>query len=369
MADRRREVQELRERIERLDAEVRERLDSRAKLSRQIHGLLESEPASDGATAEWLERVLAGASGDMPVESLRAIFREIRAAGRGIEQPARVAVVGPDGGFCHQSALESFGATTQIVECTSVTEALTELTRGRTAYAMFPFESSVEGLLQSALLTLAETDYVLIGERFTPSIYSLMSKASDAGALEKVYMTAVARAACQRFLDTELPRVSIIDVRTPRIAAELAQEASTSAAILPERCGVGAGLEVLRKNVGDTADALVRYGVASNRPAPRSGNDVSCVLFSTDNHPGSLYDSLRHFAERGINLRRLHSLPARQDGFDYYFYVEISGHASDRSVVTALEAVKRSVRYFRLLGSFPSASPSIAGQAPSQQSS
>jgi chorismate mutase/prephenate dehydratase len=35
------------------------------------------------------------------------------------------------------------------------------------------------------------------------------------------------------------------------------------------------------------------------------------------------------------------------------FYVEVSGHATDRSVVTAIEAVKRSARYLKVLGSFP----------------
>jgi chorismate mutase/prephenate dehydratase len=100
----------------------------------------------------------------------------------------------------------------------------------------------------------------------------------------------------------------------------------------------------------------VRYGVVGQRPAPRTGQDISCLLFSTENQPGSLYECLRHLSERSINLRKLQSLPAGREGFDYYFYVEFNGHASDRSVVTALEAIKRTVHYFRLLGSFPAAS-------------
>jgi chorismate mutase/prephenate dehydratase len=288
----------------------------------------------------------------MPAESLKAIFREIRAAGRGIEQPVRVAVVGPEGGFCYQSCLEAFGTTTPTIECATAADAFAEVSRGRAAYAIYPFESSAEGLVQSSLLALADTELVQVGERFAAATYHLMSLAADASALERVYLTAVAHAECQRFLDQELPRVSIIDVRSPRVAAELARESPTSGAVISERCGRVAGLEVLRSNIGDAADLRIRYGIAGQRPAARTGRDVSCLLFSTENQPGSLYDTLRHFAERGINLRRLQSLPAR-DGFEYYFYVEISGHASDRSVVTALEAIKRNVRYFRLLGSFP----------------
>lgn len=356
MADRRREVQEIRERIARLDGEIGERLDARARLSNEIRALSESEPVADGGEAEWLEKLVAGSTGDMPAESLRAIFREVRAAGRAIEQPARVAIVGPEGGFCHQSALEAFGATTQTVETASAAEALSEVTRSRAAFAMIPFESSNEGFSQPSLMALAETELVLVGERFASATYSLMSLGSDKSQLEKVYMTAAAHAACQRFLDAELPRATIIDVRSPRVAAELAKESSTAAAVVPERAGRAAGLELVRPNVGDAADARSRYGIAGLRPAPRSGHDISCLLFSTDNQPGSLYDTLRHFAERGINLRKLQSLPSSRDGFEYIFYAEISGHASDRAVVTALEAIKRSVGYFRLLGSFPTAS-------------
>jgi len=355
MVDRRREVLELREKVARLDAEIRERLDARARISLQIHALAEAEAPADGTEREWLDKLVASSSGDLPAESLRAIFREVRSAGRALEQPARVAVVGPEGGFCHQASVEAFGATTQTIECTLVSEALAEVARGRAAFATFPLESSVEGVVQPSVLALAESDLILVGERFSAATYNLMSLGADTTTLEKVYITAIGHAACQRFLDQELPRVSIIDVRSPRVASELAREAATSAAILPERCGREAGLDMLRENVGDVPDLKFRHGIAGQRPAQRNGNDISCLLFGTDNQPGALYDVLRHFAERSINLRKLQSLPVRRNGLEHYFYVEIGGHASDRSVVTAFELVKKSARYFRLLGSFPAA--------------
>lgn len=353
MADRGRQVAELREQIARLDLEIRDRLDQRARLSQRIHTALEAEPTFDFDERTWLDRIASHSTGDIPEPSLRAIFREIGAAGRAIESPVKVALAGPEGGFCHQSALEVFGATAQTTEFATVPEALAEVARGRAVYAMLPFESSVDGLMPLSLLALAETDLVLVGERYTQATYHLMSTGGDLAALEKVYMTAIAHAACQRFLDEELPRVGIIDVRSPQVAAELARESATAGAVLPERCGSAAGLTTLRENVGESPELQIRHGIAGARPAARSGRDVSCMLFSTNETPSALYDVLRHLAERGITLRRLQSLPLRRDGIEYLFYVEISGHASDRSVVTALEAVRRSARYYRMLGSFP----------------
>jgi chorismate mutase/prephenate dehydratase len=180
-----------------------------------------------------------------------------------------------------------------------------------------------------------------------------MSKTPELGAIEHVYATALGQAACQRFLDTELPRASVIDVRSPVVAAELARDEPNAAALVTERVGRAAGLETLRANVGNESDLKLRYGFASTRPAMRSGTDATCLLFSVDDQPGSLFGVLRHFADRGVNLRKLQSRPVRHGDWDYVFYVELGAHVTERSVTTALEAIKRSTKYLKVLGSFP----------------
>jgi chorismate mutase/prephenate dehydratase len=345
---------ELRREIERLDREVLEKLEARARVSKELRARSESELASgpDVTERDAVDQLVTSASGDLPEDAIRSIFRAIRATGRALEQAPRVAYVGPEGGFCHALAKQHFGTSGLFVETQAVREALEEVQRGRAAYAVFPFESSVEGLVQTSITALAETDLVMVGARTEPMKIQLMGRATGAAELEKVYTTPLGHALCERFLDAELPRVSVIDVRSMRVAAELALEDESSAALLPQATGAEQGLSVIRENVGDAVDAKMRYAVAATRPASRSGADVTCLLFSIDDRPGSLFDILRHFAERGINLRRLHSRPAGRTPWDYVFYVEISGHATDRGVITALEAVKKSTKYLRVLGSF-----------------
>jgi len=358
------EVAALREKIAVLDREILERLDQRAKISKRIHGLAETGSSIDVNESEWLNGLVAQSSGELPQQSLRAIFGEIRAAARSLEQPARVAYVAPDGGFCHRTALAHFGAAMTGISSPSVTEALDEVVRGRAAYAVFPYESSVDGLIQPSVSALAKTELVLVAERVTPATFHLMSRGVAAADIEKVYATAHAHAACQRFIDTELPRASVIDVRAPVVAAELASEESLSAAIVPEATGRAAGLESLRENVADDSDLLMRFAIASARPAIKSGNDVTCVLFSVDDQPGSLFGVIKHFAERGVNLRKLQSRPISHSTWDYVFYVELGAHVTERAVVTALEAIKRTTKYLKVLGSFPIAPSQAEGSKP-----
>ncbi|HTQ05606.1 MAG TPA: prephenate dehydratase domain-containing protein [Polyangiaceae bacterium] len=353
MADERRDRSEFRDKLADIDREILERLDARAKLSRALAGRAGAEPSADVGEREWLEALVRAGSGDMPPESVRAIFGQIRAASRTLEQPVAIAYVGPEGAFCYEAALAHFGAGARFTVTPGIAEALEEVVRGRVGFAVIPFESSVDGLVQPSVTALAETDLMLVGERVVSAAYDLMSKVPELGAVEHVYATALGQAACQRFLDTELPRASVIDVRSPLVAAELAREETHAAALVPERVGRAAGLESLRANVGDEPDLKLRYGIASGRPAMRSGNDVTCLLFSVEDAPGSLFGVLRHFADRGVNLQKLQSRPVVHGSWDYVFYVELGAHVTERPVTTALEALKRTTKYLKVLGSFP----------------
>jgi chorismate mutase/prephenate dehydratase len=354
--DVKREVLDLRTQIAKLDEEIVQRLDARARISREIHNRLETDPSADVNEKEWLDHLQSLSNGELPAESLRGILQQIRASARGIEQPARVAYLGPEGSFCHHMALGYFGAGASFVESASVEEVLEEVVRGRAAYAAFPFESSVDGLVQTSVTALSHTDLVIVAERTLSAPHQLMSRATAITDIEKVYATAATRVSCSRFLDKELPRASVIDVRSSVVAAALAAEEVHAAALVPEPSGRGAGLSLLRDNVGDLPDVKLRYCVVSQRPASRSGTDVTCLLFSVDDSAGALFDVLKHFAERGINVKKLHSRPVPRETWSYVFYVEIGGHVTERQVVTALEAVKRSTKYLKVLGSFPQVS-------------
>jgi chorismate mutase/prephenate dehydratase len=349
-----RAIAELREAITNVDRNLLASLEERARLSRKIHALTEGGPGTiDVDENVWLRALEEHATGALSSEGLRAIFRQVRAEARGIEQPVRVAYIGPEGAFGYHLAKSNFGAGAALTECATVLEALDEVVRGRAVYAAFPWESSVEGLVQSSIAALANTELFIVAGPQMRATFDFMTKSGQLTDVKRVYATAAAHAACELFLARELPKVAITDVRSPLVAAQLAHESPGGAAVLPEACGRDAELEVARANVGNIPDLSFRYAIAGNRPAVRSGKDVTCLLFRVADKPGSLFDVLRHFAERGLNLKKLQSMPTDGATAEYVFYIEVGGHQTDRAVVTALEEVKREARYLRVLGSFP----------------
>jgi chorismate mutase / prephenate dehydratase len=62
---------------------------------------------------------------------------------------------------------------------------------------------------------------------------------------------------------------------------------------------------------------------------------------------------LAPLAKHGVSMTRFESRPARTGAWEYYFYVDVEGHAQDEKVARALQELKRNAAFFKVLGSYP----------------
>jgi chorismate mutase/prephenate dehydratase len=354
VADGRREVDELRQEMAKIDAQLLVALDKRARAARRLAELRKDQPAALPLTDHASIRALvARSTGDMPQDALRDVFREIFAACLALELAVKVAFVGAEGGPGHAAARGRFGQASALVSAESTAAALEEVARHRTEFAVVPFETSSGGPVQATIFALMATDLRIAEVLDTQFELDVMNRTGNIADVEKVYATAADHAHCQRFLTEVAPRVAVLDVKTPLMAAQLAIEDHGAAAIAHAAFGAQLGLEVARRNVSDGGAERVRYAVVGARPSSRTGQDVTALVFSVQDAPGSLLDVLRQFAERGINLTNIQSHPVQGEAWSYLFYVEMGGHFTDRPLVTAFEEMKRITRFFKVLGSYP----------------
>jgi chorismate mutase / prephenate dehydratase len=350
-----READELRGEMARIDARLVAILDERARAARRLGELRGDHaptlPVGDHAA---IRELVDRSSGDMPRDALRGILREVFAAGLLLELPVRVAFVGPEGGSGHAAARGRFGADgTNLVSAETAADALEEVSRKRAEFAVVPFETSTEGPLQSTILALMARDLRITEVLDDDFDLHVMCRTGALVDVERVYATPADYALCHRFLDGLAPRVAVVQVKTPRIACQLAVDEPRAAAVTTVGFGALHGLAVAQRGIRNADSSRVRHAVTGPRPSGRTGHEATSFVFSVQDAPGSLLDVLRVFAERGIRLTKIQSHPAEGASWSYLFYVEAAGHFTDRALVTAFEEIKRMTRMFKLLGSYP----------------
>lgn len=354
MIDRRRELAELRNTMGEVDREIVALLDRRAAAAKKIGELGRESVASLPATeGDQLRDILALSHGDMPRESLEVVFRAIYASCREFELPVVIAVAGIEGGPAHDAARERFGVNGRYAMVDTAALAVDEVERQRASFALVPYETHTDGPVQATISALAEAEVKVVGCVDATSNVQLATRERELSAVRRVFLTPLDRVRCRQFLSASLPKAELVEVRTPADACRLALEGEGSAALAPDSVALAHGLAALVRNVLDEAVDRVRYAIVGRRPAARTGHDRTAVVFSTSDEPGALQGVLRQFADRGVNMTKIHSRSVGGEAWQSIFFVEVDGHSTDRAVVAALEDVRRTTKFFKLLGAYP----------------
>ena len=356
MSDHKREIEELRAELVRIDGQILSALEKRAKAARHARELRTGPAQLPLTDKAQLATLVARASGDMPPEDLRAIFQQIYASCLALELPVKVAYIGPEGGFAHAAARAKFGASALLHPMESIAATLEEVASQRAEFAVLPVETTTEGPVQSTIFALVATDLKIVAEIETVSDLCLMNRTGNENDVEKVYATAADHARAQANLSALARKPSVYDVKTPLMAVKLAAEDHGAAALCTDGFGADLGLEIARRGMVEEGAERVRYAIVGARPSSRTGDDATACVFSVNDAPGALLDVLKLFAERGINLRKIQSRPSHgpHEEWTYLFFVEVSGHTTDRPLVSAFEDVRHKTRFFKVLGSYPS---------------
>lgn len=349
MADERKDREELRNKQSQIDLEILTLLHKRAALSREFGRKHEGVhvPAIDTDAID----VLTAQKGDLSPEAVGAVFRQIHGVCRPLEGVQRVAYVGVEGDGANVAALQRFGAA-DFLGVGTVQDAIDQVLRQRADSCVIPFESADQGPLLATLMALRSTELKMVAVLEVSTSLCIMSQGSQLEKITKIYATTQDRAAAEHHLAEQLGGVVLLDASSPQRACDMAKDDPTAAALALEPLGNRYGLTVLVNSVSDSADPRMRYAVVSNRPASRSGHDATAVILGVNNEPGALFEALKHFAERGINLRKIQSRTSDVDQGEYLFFLEVSGHITDRPVVTALEGLKKSIKTLKILGSY-----------------
>ncbi|QYZ67506.1 MAG: prephenate dehydratase [Gammaproteobacteria bacterium (ex Lamellibrachia satsuma)] len=353
-------LEAIRERIDSLDQQIQQLINARAAAAQEVADIkLAADPDAQfyrpEREAEVLRRVKARNTGPLDGEEVARLFREIMSACLALEQPLKIAFLGPEGTFTQAAALKHFGHSVKTTSLGSIPDVFREVESGICQYGVVPVENSTEGVISHTLDTFLSSPLMICGEVSLRINHNLLSHEAGLDAIKTVYSHQQSLAQCRSWLDHHLPRAERVAVGSNAEAAKMASDASGCAAVAGETAAEVYALPVLASNIEDEPGNTTRFLVIGNKDAAASGEDKTSLLFSIRNVAGGLHTILSPFAEHGISMTRIESRPSRRGRWDYVFFVDINGHRNDQSIAEALAELEKKASLFKVLGSYPRA--------------
>jgi chorismate mutase/prephenate dehydratase len=358
-------LEKLRDRIDSIDEQLLELFNQRANCAVDVatvkRELTESADESidffrPDREAQVINRLKSLNQGPLSDDEVGRLIREVMSACLALEQPLKIAYLGPEGTFTQSAALKHFGHSVSTVPMSSIPDVFNSVESGHADYGLVPVENSTEGVISHTLDMFIDSELKVCGEVEIRVHHHLATRAQDVSAIKHIYSHQQSFAQCRRWLDLNLPGIERIPVSSNAEAARLASIEDDSAAI----CGLPAveifGLTICFENIEDLSDNTTRFVIIGGQEVGPSGNDKTSLLISTRNTPGALLGLLQPLADHGISMNKIESRPAQGHKWAYVFFIDVDGHQQDKNVIDALNVLKQQAALFKILGSYPKAS-------------
>ena len=351
---------QIRGRIDEIDASLQALLNERARYAQQV-GISKH---ADGHTvdfyrpereAEVLRAALKRNKGPLRDEEVLRLFREIMSACLAQQEPLKVAFLGPEGTFTQQAVYKQFGHSVRALALPTIEEVFHEVEAGAADFGVVPIENSTEGTVTHTLDRFIVSPLYICGEVELRVQQFLMGRMTSLSDVQRICSHQQSLAQCRHWLDDNLPEAERLPVSSNAEGARRARDEQGTAAIGPQAAAEVYGLNVLVAEIEDQPDNTTRFLVLGRKAFKPSGEDKTTLMVSagkTDS-PGALYHLLEPLAKRRISMTRIESRPSRRRKWDYVFFIDIEGHAEDRTVAAALADLRKRASLFRVLGSYP----------------
>jgi chorismate mutase/prephenate dehydratase len=350
----------LRQQIDAIDQQLLDLLNQRARVAEQVGEIKRAEGSPffrPDRVAQVIAKVQAANPGPLLNQHVAAIWREIMSACLALETPQRVAVLGPEGTFTEQAAIEYFGSAANLIYCSSFDEVFHATAAGTAQFGVVGMENSTEGVVARSLDLFLRSPVHIVGEISLLVRHNLLRQVNSLEGIEVVLAHPQALAQCQNWLSQHLPHAERRAVSSNAEGARLAAENPAYAALASERAAGQFALHIVAHAIQDEAYNRTRFAIIclpqTMAMPPASGKDCTSLIVSVPNRPGAVHDLLVPLKKHGVSMTRFESRPAKSGQWEYYFYIDLAGHPSEPHVARALEELQSLCAFYKMLGAYP----------------
>ena len=354
------ELLSLRDKIDALDLQIMEKISQRADCAKQVAQVKKSQGDTvyyrPEREAQVLRHIMEANKGPLDNEDMARLFRQIMSACLALEQPIRVAFLGPEGTFTQEAALKHFGDGAISVPKAAIDEVFREVLAGACDYGVVPVENSTEGVISHTLDSFMDSSIKICGEvELRIHQHFMICENTKSENITRVYSHAQSLAQCRQWLNSNYPNIERIAVSSNAEAARRVQGEWNSAAIAGDMSCELFELEKIWEKIEDRPDNSTRFLIIARESVAPSGDDRTSIVVSVKNQPGALHNLIEPFRRNNVDMTRLESRPSRSSKWSYVFFIDFVGHTEDASVAQVLADLAADVVDLRVLGSYPRA--------------
>ena len=272
----------------------------------------------------------------------------------------RVAFLGDKGSYSYLATQKYFSRRAgELLEigCQSFNEIIKKVENNEADYAVLPIENTSSGSINEVYDQLQHTHLSIIGELTHPIKHAmLVAHHSDIQHITTLYAHPQVFAQCSHFL-AELGNVEVKTCDSTSAAMLIVSELKQAhvAAIGSEAGGALYGLHAIKSNLANQKENHSRFIVVARQPVivPLQVPAKTTLVMSTMQKPGALVEALLVLRANNINMTKLESRPITGNPWEEMFYLDVEGNIQDGPMQQALQELKATTRYFKVLGCYP----------------
>ena len=355
------QLKALRVRIDSLDEKILELISERARCAQDVARVkMASLPEGEKPVfyrperEAWvLKHIMELNKGPLDNEEMARLFREIMSSCLALEQPLKVAYLGPAGTYTEQAMFKQFGHAIVGVDCVSIDDIFHAVEADGATFGVVPIENSIEGAINRTMDLLLNSPLRICAEVSLAIRHSLMHRTGDMAQVTTIVAHPQALAQCYGWLKQHYPNIEQKPVSSNAQGARMAQESDAIACIAGDSAAMMYELQKVAVGIQDDANNRTRFVVLGKQVCSPSPADKTSLILAAPNKAGSVFELIEPLARHGVSMVRFESRPAKQKGWEYYFYIDFIGHTEQDNVAKALAEIEAQAAFYKCLGSYP----------------
>ena len=374
------ELSQLRQDINEIDNELMILLAKRRRISHLVAEakIAQNKPVRDIKREEQLliELIQGGKSLNLDAYYVKQVFQTIiedsvlhqqallqrhSNAATGHLPLNRVAYLGSQGSYSDLATQKYFSrhpSELKQLGCSSFQEIIDKVEQGHADHGILPIENTSSGSINEVYDLLQHTNLSIVGELTHPVNHCMVTAVDTTpDKIKKFYAHPQVVAQCSNYLSQfQQVEIEYCDASSAAFEAIKDDETGTVAAL---GSGEGArlyGLQVIAEALANQKENFSRFIVLAAKAVQVSTQIPSKTtwIMSTEQKPGALVDALLILKQHQVNMCKLESRPINGNPWEEMFYVDVEGNLMDDNLHRALDELKQSTRYLKILGCYPS---------------